>query len=233
MPTVRRIVLHSLSRGDVVGASPLTDVHAIGPYLEGRLRRALRRAGPVTVQQFWTALRRKTPAQAARLLQRALQNRRGNQCVSPRSQTATHDSYHTGDVNRAGYEACAALLEHAGHALPRTLPPQSPASKACGCLDDCTSDPRCITARDGACVPRAHNARGFVGVDTHPDQRVDRTVAGNGPVTLHRTRVGPAHRNDPDAAQDIARGHARTLRYSPRGGRLWRRPGPKVRTPAR
>ena len=58
-----------------------------------------------------------------------------------------------------------------------------------------------------------------------------RIVPGNGPVTLHRTRVGPAHYNDPDAAQDVARGHARTLRYSPRGGRLWRRPGPKVRTP--
>lgn len=243
MPSVRQSVLAALRRGDVDGTSALTEVRGIGEYLAGRLQRGMRR--PATVQSLWTTTRTKTTEQVVAFLYAALQNRRANQCVSPRTQTATSDTYHVGDINQAGYEACTALLQFARQrdprvrygALPRVLPRRSEASKVCGCLTDCSADPRCTTTRDGGCVPRASSARGFVGVGTHPGQREEATRAGtrnaNGTVILHRTRNSPAIRNDPDSSQDMTRGHSRSLRYSPRGRTLWRRPGTKVRSPVR
>ena len=238
---VRARVRRALASGELTADSPLTETTGIGPYLEGRLRRALRAAAPLTVGDLWRGLRRRPTARVELLLHRALQNERANQCVASDARTAAAPrDYHAGDVNQHGYEACAALLEHARAAdpagvrygaLPRALPARSASSKGCGCRadDECVAaDGLCARAADGACVPRAHNARGFVGAAPHPHQS---ERAADAPRVRRASRARADGRRDPDVRRDSAAGHARALRYSRRGSRLWRRPGSKVRRP--
>ncbi|MEC7098004.1 MAG: hypothetical protein VXW74_00990, partial [Candidatus Thermoplasmatota archaeon] len=124
-----------LRDGALDATSPLVQTRGIGPYVEGRLRVALGRPQPLTVGEFWNAARRRTTLGLSRLLRRALQNERANQCVSTRVAGREHErSYHTGDVNEYAYEALAALLEHRRRmapattygALPARLPRRSP-----------------------------------------------------------------------------------------------------------
>ena len=237
MATVRQTIQRDLAARRLVPASPLTDVRGIGSYIEGRLRRALRRNAPLTIQTFWTSMRPKSTDRVTRVLYRALQNERGNQCVSSRvSGQRRRKTYHTGDVNQHGYEACVTLLNYQRThdqgvqfgVLPTRLPQRGSASKGCGCRSRRNCVGECALTGDGACVPRAHNARGFVGVTSHPDQS-ERTTDGVRVRRQSATRLTNALRNDPHSARDMAAGHSRQLRYSARGTRLWRRPGSKVR----
>jgi hypothetical protein len=211
-------------------ATPLTEEAGIGAYLEGRLRRALRLRRPVTTDDLEDATATMTPEQVGRFLRRVLQNERSNQCVRANAASPPAGTYHTGDVNVRGYEACARVLRRAGRNVPR-MPPRAPSSKACGCLDAdaCRRDRRCAYV-SGACVPHAHNARGFVGASPHPDQSV------YAPTPRARSRVRSAARtrsprNDPDARRDVGAGHSPRMRYVQRGNRLWRSPSRKVRAP--
>jgi len=116
MPTVGQSVRTMLARGELTPASPIIDVPGIGPYLADRLARACGAPPPLTVGGFWTHTRRRSTATVQRLLARALQNERGNQCVSPHA-TGGGVLYHTGDINEHGYRACAALLAASPHAV--------------------------------------------------------------------------------------------------------------------
>lgn len=209
-------------------ATLLTEEPGIGEYLEGRLRRALRQRRPVMTDDLEAATANMSAKQVARFLRRTLQNQRSNQCVraSPRGAA----SYHAGDVNVRGYEACARILARAGTAVP-ALPARARSAKACGCLDAdaCRADRRCAYV-SGVCVPHAHNARGFVGASPHPDQ----SVYAPTPRARSRTRSAArtrSPRNDPDARRDVANGHPSRMRYVQRGNRLWRSPSRKVRVP--
>lgn len=240
MTTIRARIQRRLRDGDLTYASPLTEVPGIGPYLTARLARAT--GGNATVGSFLAALAPRTTAQVVRVLHRALQNARGNQCVSRRAHVDRDArTYHVGDVNERGYEACVALLDHARPAgvrygsLPRTLPTRTTAAKDCGCRSDAeceTSDRRCVRA-DGACVPRAANTRGFVGVAPHPNQTVHApTPAARARVRRSgHTRITRALQRDPDSSRDVRSGHSRSVRYARRGSKMWRRPGSKVRLP--
>ena len=241
MPSVRQSVLQELRLGALTGASPVVEVRGVGPYLAGRLARALGQgAGVLRVGTVWAQTAPMTTRQVERLLLRALQNDRANQCVPRRAGGQSPARYHAGDVNEHGHEALVALLDHARArqgpvrygALAR-MPRRSRSSRDCGCRQTC--DGPCVRAADGACVPRSHNARGFVGAPPHPGQtRVAATDAERRRVRRAAyTRQSPALAADPDATADLAAGHARSMRYSARGRRLWRHPSPKVRLPAR
>jgi len=224
----------------------LTELPYVGPYIEARLRRALRRrnaaaaaaaAGPMTIGEFVSSFRGMHSPRVAHVLQRALQNRRGNQCAQ--------DRYHVGDVNEYGYEVLVRLLEHARrsrlfHAglrfslpLPR-LERRSPSSRSCGCKgrEDCVGS--CVWV-EGGCFPRDTRSKGFTGTPYHPSQVV------HAPTEADRSRVRRSSttsltsslRSDADSVSDINSGHSRRLSYVRRGSKMWRRPGSKVRLPVR
>ena len=234
MVSVRAKVQNALRRGGLSEESDFREVPYIGEYLALRMTQALGGQAPITVGDFWTATGKMTTRKLERVLQRALQNRRRNQCVDV--------LYHTSDINYSGYEACIALvdhnrqLHHVRHgSLPKRLTQRATSSKRCGCHtpDDCRSGPLCSLTRDGACVPRARNTKGFVGVAPHPDQKV---VAHNDDArrSVRRrahTRTTAALMNDPASASDLAAGHGRTLQYTVHGNLMWRRPSPVTRLP--
>lgn len=236
---IRQFIHRELRNGTLTGASPLVDARGIGPYLEGRLRRALSFQRPLTIGDVWRTTRPKRTAQLERILHRALQNRRANQCVasSPRNDART---YHTGDINQLGYEAMVALLDHARirgdnvayGPLPVRFPARPVSSKRCGCSARC--DGPCVRV-NGVCIPRSHNARGFVGVSPHPDQGATALTDADRARVRRKARSPGGNaaslRADADSASDTAAGHARSLRYVRRGNRMWRSPGSKVRAP--
>lgn len=248
--TVRERILRQFADGDVTAASPLTAVVAIGPYLETRLRGALHlpNAAVLTVGRFWRATRSRTTDGVTQMLRLALQNERANQCVPTRVQRSHTKVYHVGDVNQYGYEACVTLLNYyrtrvggiAGGtaarygALPARLPVRAFGSKACGCRSRarCRDDAACRLSHDGArCVPRAHNATGFVGATSHTNQR--ESVANRARVRRASRLTTAQVARDPDARRDARRGRSRTLSYDRGGDKLWRRPSARVRAPRR
>lgn len=244
MATVRQTIQRNLRNGRLTGMSDLRDVRGISDYLAPRIARSLRRGMPITLNEFWTATSRLTTPTLQRSLQRALQNLRGNQCVSTRIVGEDDDVYHTGDINQFGYEACVTLLDYNRTrndvrygALPKRLPERARGSKECGCRPrgECKNDALCILTQDGACVPRAHNTRGFVGVTPHPNQkeRANDDAQRRRVRRRSHTRMTNSLRNDPASASDLAAGYPRRMWYSPRGNHMWRRPSPKVRLPAR
>ena len=244
-PPIRQLIQRDLANGDLTATAPLTATRGIGPYLERRLRDALGRNGALSVGDFWTAMRRKTTLQATELLHLALQNKRANQCVSPRRREGARvDDYHVGDINEHGYEAAVTLLDHARTrltprprygALPHRLTGRSTAGRTCACRARC--DGPC-TLVDGLCVPRAHNARGFDAAPPHPEQGAtvrsprDRARARRQARALEQGRYPGDIPRDADSRADAAAG-ARRLRYVTHGHRMWRRPGSKVRSPRR
>jgi len=192
----------------------------------------------LTVGDLWSYTRLKSTARVLQLLLRALQNARGNQCVSKRTVTERDkNTYHVGDINQAGYEACVALLDVARNrdatvrygAFPRRLATRSYGSKHCGCHrseSDCIG--RCVWS-DGLCVPRASNARGFSSVSPTPSQvepfselaRVRRNSTTRRTTSLLRDR---------DSLQDLINGHDPRIRYARRASKLWRHPSRRVRS---
>ena len=243
--SIRASVQRALRDGTLTGASAMIDTPGIGAYLEDRLRRTFAprgsRAPSFTVGAFWNAARTKSTARLLRMLQRALQNERGNQCVSDGTLARqAQRTYHVGDINAFGYQACVALLDDrrarggvAYGALP-AHPPRSASAKACACMDEdeCRSDSKCAwNAVDRHCNPHAHNAHGFVGVVPHPDQGVHARTDAERRSVQRRGRRVPSGRSDAASRRDARRGHARSLRYSRRGSRMWRVAGPKVRLP--
>lgn len=240
-PAVRGLIQRALREGTLGAASPLTATHGIGLYIERRLRRALKATGstqPLTLGEFWAATQTRTTAQVERILQRALQNRRANQCVP--TSPGQHAVYHTGDINQVGYEATVTLLDYARTRmpapvrygiLPRRLAERSASAKRCGCRAIC--DGPCVSI-SGVCVPRSAR-RGFTGSPPHPNQAVTiRTAADRARVRRQARRSGGtawALYNDPDSAIDLAAGHPNRVRYVQRGNQMWRSPGRKVRAP--
>lgn len=242
--TIRQAIQRDLRNGQLTGQSELHEVRGIGPYLATRLARSLRRVSPITVATFWTATSRLTTPTLGRTLHRALQNERGNQCVATRVGGAVDRTYHTGDVNQFGYEACVTLLDYNRvrsavryGVLPAYLPERPRSAKTCGCRSrgECGLDALCVLTQDGGCVPRAQNSRGFVGVSPHPGQK-ERAATDQERRSVRRrshVRASASLRNDPDSAHDVRARHSRTARYSRRGNYMWRHPGSKVRWPAR
>jgi hypothetical protein len=230
----------------------LTELPYVGPYIEARLRRALRRrndaaaaaaaAGPMTVGEFVVSFRGMHSPRVAHILQRALQNRRGNQCVSPRPE---RDGYHVGDVNEYGYEVLARLLEHARRSrifqaglrftapLPR-LERRAASARKCGCKKRGECVGACVWVDEG-CFPRDTRSKGFTGTPYHPSQVVHApTEADRSRVRRSSTTSLTSHlRSDADSVSDINAGHSRRLSYVRRGSKMWRRPGSKVRLPVR
>lgn len=261
----RTRVRRAFDDGTLDTQSLLTEVPGVGPYLEGRLRRALLQqpgggqaggpqrnaqpppaaappAPPLTVGSLATSMRGKQAPAVVRILQRALQNRRANQCV-PHSPRAS-PRYHAGDVNEHGFEAVAAVLDEARrrrlvpnlrYASPLPRPRRrSAASRECGCRPRAECRGRCRLTSDGtACVPADNRVRGFPGVPPHPDQVVTAATDAERAAVRRRAHT-PRTRatlRDVDSAADVAAGHAPRMAYDARGRRVWRRPSPKVRLP--
>jgi len=230
--------------GEWEGDTPLTELPSIGPYLEGRLRVALKETRKLTLQSFVNGFRSLGKERVTRILMKALQNRRSNQCVSPSSSHPENSSYHTGDVNEHGYEATAALLEYARtnrlfnanlrFQVPLPRPGRrSAASRTCGCHTtrrECTSPCRWT---QGHCFPRNNASNGFIGSPGHPNQTERVTSDHEARAVRRRANTPRTHqaRADPDTMSDVHGGHARTMNYVRRGSRMWRRPSSKVRVP--
>ena len=231
----------------------MTEVKGIGSYLSRRISTSFLPRGATQVQlasftvgQLWERAERMTTGAVKKSLLRALQNERGNECVS-RRRGGREEEYHVGDVNQRGYEACVALLDWRrgmagrrrttyGAILPIRLPPRARSSKECGCIQDrrdCTG--HCAWTGDGSCVPHPHNATGFVGTPHHPDQReVARTDAERRSVRRRaHTRLSASLRADAHSSSDLTAGKRRTVSYSRRGNTMWRKPSSKVRLPAK
>lgn len=239
MPTVREQVLQHFRQGRISLESPLTDVIGIGPYIEGRMRRALNRATALTVGEFVRVMSRRSTPYVLRTLYDVLQNERANQCVSPRTR-GNSTKYHAQDINNFGYEALVAVLDHARPnvrygPLPRRHRSRSPGSKTCGCYStsECSTHNACALSDNGSqCVPRAARSNGFVGSRSDIDQR--ESVHNQSRVrSASRVRHTNALRRDPDSMSDVAAEHTSNLNYSRRRQQLWRTPGPRVRHPIR
>ena len=233
-----------LQNGTLDENSLMLQTPGIGHYLNSRLRRAfapVNSLAPFTLKQFWDRTRNMSSDRLTTKLKKALQNARSNQCVpsSPR-RVQSDDTYHVGDINQRGYDACIALLRHqrnrrtvAYGPLP-TLPARSRSTKTCGCKSKakCQTDASCRWTSD-ACVPRSHNARGFVGVPPLPEQGPTAADAVDRARVRRRSRVrrSTSYQRDPWSSQDIRAGHSRSLSYTVRGNRMWRKPGRRIRLP--
>jgi hypothetical protein len=238
MPTVRQAVRRDFESGDLDEDSDLARVRGIGGYIRGRVQRYLGVQGPMTIGRLWKGTRRMNDAQIRRFLLRSLQNRRGNQCVSGRTRRSPDPTYHTQDVNQHAYEAVVALLDRGRNRrggvaygpLVQRMPTRTAASKGCGCRLRC--DGPCTRNADGACVPR--RGGGFWGSPPHPDQIVRATTEAERRRVKNaaRTRMTRVARADADSMQDVRSGHRKSMRYSPRGHRMFRVPSPKVRLPS-
>ena len=231
----RREIRTAFQSNSLDAASSLLAVPGLGPYLSQRLATATHSDG--TIGGFWRGTRRLSTERVRILLLRALQNKRGNQCVTSvgRSVGLRGDdtAYHTGDINQWGYEAAVALLDEARTRaapvrygrLKTSLPVRERASRVCGCRLNCESDRNCTLARNGSCVPRSSRVRGFDGASPRPGQKAS---------TRHASRVrraSRARRLDASGTHDLTRGHARTARYATHNDVMWRMPGPLVRLP--
>lgn len=216
-----------LRRNVLTDASDVQEVPWIGPYLAGRLARAVGVRPPLTIGQLWDHTRDMTTSEVQAFVHLALQNARLNQCTA---------GYHVGDINVNGYHSCATLLNHARRAranvrygpLSRTLHARGEASKRCGCMDaaECASSAICTTTRRGKCVPRG-SPRGFEGAG-RPGQRVDH------PAHVRR-RMPPKRRRDADddTRRDERAGHATIPRRTkhPSRNHWWRDAAPIIRWP--
>ena len=245
-PNYRTKVRDSFKDGSWTEHTPLTIVPAIGSYIESRLRRALYRnhTRPLTIGEFVKGMRGLGSKRITQILNRALQNKRANQCVSPNTATTRDErTYHTGDVNEHGYEVLATILDYArqqrlfaaGLRFQDPLPRhkrRSAASRNCGCRARTKCNGQC-TYVSKMCVPRDNRARGFHGSAYHPDQSVsaatddDRRRIDN----LARTNVTASIRQDADSSADVSAAHSLKMQYIRRGQKMWRRPGSKVRLP--
>lgn len=233
--SVRQRVFRQLNTHEVTPQDSLQAVVGIGPYLLRRFQYTMNVAGDITVQEFWNFFRNLRTAMTLRLVRRALQNERANQCVRANT-TQAQPTYHTGDINVMGYESVVSVLEYARlhvhptayGVFPRRLTSRPQSSKTCACKLVC--DGPCRLTQNGLCVPRAHNARGFEGVQPQDGQRVI------GRTPRRYLALSAALQGDPDSVQDLVRGHARNLGYSSVGSRRkthWRRPSRKVRVARR
>ena len=237
MPTVRQAIQRDFAAGDIDENSDLSSVRGIGNYIRDRVQRYLRAQGPLTIGRFWESTRRMNDAQIRRFLLRSLQNLRGNQCVSGRTRRSPDPTYHAQDVNQHAYEAVVALLDKGRNRpggvaygpLVKRMPTRTVASKECGCRSRC--DGPCTRNADGACVPR--RGFGFWGTPPHPDQIVRATTDAERRRVRNaaRTRMTRATRADADSMQDVRSGNRQSVRYSPRGSKMFRVPSPKVRLP--
>lgn len=240
---IRQSIVKFFDEGILTPQSQLTDVPGIGPYTEGQLRRSLNRTLPLTIEAFWNGTKRKGAASLLRFLQRALQNKRGNQCVAKSSRSPQNKGYHTRDINAFAYDACRTLVQFAhrygvhmaaGRSSLPGLKQRTEDSKKCGCRSRAKCSGTCIY-KDGACIPRGRKSVGFEGTDIHPGQRVN-VRSPNAATRTRRaatTRRTAAALRDPDTAVDIAAGNSPTMRYVTHADRVWRVPGPKVRLPIR
>jgi hypothetical protein len=224
---IRDAVEEQLRDGVLDASSLLTEVRGLGPYLESRLRRTFSREDPMTVGDLWSATRNMNTDQVLRTMYRALQNRRGNQCVSDRLASGDGSpKYHTPDVNVHGFEAVMVLLNHA-----RTRPPirvestggrgrtsgrgngrgrggvrygplphglPSRSRESSSCGCRVRCDGPCVSTEDGVCVPRSPRARGFVGSPPHPGQK----VLARSDVARRRTRSSARTRRTLSLSRD-------------------------------
>jgi hypothetical protein len=244
-PNFSNVVRSSFSNGDWDGNTPLTALPAVGPYIEGRLRRALVgvRAQSLSIEEFVRGFRGLGTTRVIEILHRALQNVRSNQCVSKSRASPAERTYHAGDVNEHGLSSVIALLEYAKRqrlfnaGLRFSVPLPRPgarnrASRDCGCLgrDECTGP--CVHVSN-TCVPRDNRSRGFKGSPYHPDQAVTaRTDSERKRVRRSaKTSITQQVRNDVDSFSDVNSGNDHGMEYITRGTRMWRKPSPKVRLP--
>lgn len=230
---MRQRIRRAFADGRLTPASALDEVVGVGPYIHRRTSEHLNVAPPLTVQQFFDRTRTMSTQRVIRLLHRALQNERGNQCVARRLDG--DNVYHAQDINHHGYEALVTLLDvnrGSGVAygpIARRMPRRSIASKECGCRRVCEGP--CVRTADGACVPRRGN--GFLGAAPHPNQIVRATneTERRRVRNASRTRMTNAARADAGVMADVRAGNRMSMRYAVHRNRMGRIPSPKVRLP--
>ena len=233
--TVRQDIVAKLRSGELNGNSNLRQVKGIGPYLGRRLVTAFQLAQG-TLGQLWANTQNLSTDQVIKKMERALQNKRGNQCVSKRTRRSRSLTYHNQDINQFGWEAMVTLLDHARNnggtrygTILKRQPRRGSGSKTCGCRLRC--DGPCVRIGNGDCVPRRGN--GFMGVSPHPNQVVRATtnLQRSRIRNSARTRMTNALRADPDSMIDWNAGNRRSIRYVRQNDRMVRSPSAKVRLP--
>ena len=180
---MQRTLQQAFRRGDLTPQSTMDQVKHIGPYLYNRLRRIFASgAQTLTIRSFARRIERLTLDTLRFRLQRALQNRRNNQCVRSNGQAL----YHVPDYNYKGYEILLALIKVLarngdGHGLGnrfnfdarqlRMPTRRDPASKTVPCVSN-TRSCRRNGGRwsQGLCHPPSAT-RGFPGVQGYSGQK--------------------------------------------------------------
>ena len=203
---MQREIVRRFRDGRLLPTSSMMDVPHIGPYLFHRMKRefAPNRAS-FTLRMFASRIQSLTHQQIAHRLQRALQNRRNNQCVPTQSPTTNNGMYHVADYNLHGYKAIVSLVQvmashRDGHNLGRNFTFDARRLRATHRDHDskyvpCMSRARCTGIwYDRMCQPSAQT-RGFPGVAGRTGQKF--------------------------ASNKLRRGQ---YAKSPQGGRTWRRP---------
>lgn len=232
-------------RGELTAASSVTDLKSIGDYLGRRLGESFGR--PLTLRRLATRTRNLNTDTLRRKIDEALQNRRGNQCVSV-STRSPRALYHVPEVNRGGWVTLIALfkifdrgedglgLAPTGYRADLSLfvdRRRTDDAKRCGCH----SGPRsCRASRAGCawidrlCQPASTRARGYPGVGGRSGQKISARNGREASRMAARTGRRPSRRaRDASTRADLRAGHG-TRRYASRSSRIkWRRPGSIVR----
>lgn len=183
---MQREIIHRFATGDLRPSSDIGDLKHIGPYLSTRMRHVFHPRGRrLTLRVF---ARRIAPLRISDLrgqLQRGLQNRRPNRCVTSRSTPSGR--YHIGDINEMGWKACRALIHvmgrgRDGHGLGanftfdfhqlRNPPKRGEDAKHFACVTAASSCRRRGGEwRQGLCVP-SRRQNGFPGVTPYSGQKL-------------------------------------------------------------
>ena len=183
---MQRTLEREFRNGILTPRSTLLEIKFIGDYLYRRLiREFARNNASLSIQRFATRIQNMNLQTLKERLQKALQNKRNNQCVS---KYRGGPKYHVADVNEKGYEAMIALIRilaqnRDGYNLgagfrfdgTRLRKPRrrDDDTKFVPCLSrrNCNRSNR--TFRNGVCTPRSRST-GFIGVGRHSGQKLTR-----------------------------------------------------------
>lgn len=183
---MQRELERDFRNGILTPRSTLLEIKFIGDYLYRRLiREFARNHASLSIQRFATRIQNLNLQSLKERLQKALQNKRNNQCVS---KYRGGPEYHVADVNEKGYEAMVALIRilaqnRDGYNLgagfrfdgTRLRKPRrrDDDTKFVPCLSRRSCNRRNYAFRNGVCIPRSRS-NGFIGVGRHTGQKITR-----------------------------------------------------------
>ena len=181
---MQRELERDFRNGILTPRSTLLEIKFIGDYLYRRLiREFARNHASLSIQRFATRIQNLNLQSLKERLQKALQNKRNNQCVST---YRGGPEYHVADVNEKGYEAMVALIRilaqnrdgynlgagfHFDGTRLRKPRRRDDDTKFVPCLSRRSCNRRNYAFRNGVCIPRSRS-NGFIGVGRHTGQKI-------------------------------------------------------------